>query len=213
MDSEARIVDCIRAAIDDVGLPERTHAEMSNIIGLGLKEALTTLYPAEPTAHHEALVERYRHHWLFENATPAEMFAGAEDMLVSLRERGYYLAIATGKARRGLKRVLDETGLGDLFDSSRCADETQSKPHPQMLEQIMDEIGVPGMRTLMIGDTEYDLRMARDAGAHALGVSYGVHEKARLLACEPIGCVDSIADLHDWLLDGTPRAVRNGGIT
>ena len=203
IDSEARIVNCMRAAIADLQLPSRSHEQMSNVIGLGLREALATLYPEGNHEVHQQLVERYREHFLVKDKTPSELFAGVETLLGELRTRGHYLAIATGKGRAGLEMALDETGLREYFDYTRCADETRSKPHPQMLEEIMDRLGVEAHDTLMIGDTEFDLQMANNAGTAAVAVSYGVHDKARLLACRPLACVDDIAALHDWLVPET----------
>lgn len=208
IDSEARIVNCMRTAIEDLQLPSRTHDEMRNVIGLGLQEALATLYPDGNPDIYQDLVDRYRHHFLVQDDTPSELFSGVEDLLAALRERGHYLAVATGKGRVGLEKALDETGLRTFFDYTRCADETRSKPHPQMLEEIMDRLGVMPDDTLMIGDTEYDLLMAKNAGTSALAVSYGVHEKQRLLACNPLDCVDDVAGLHSWLSRTSPAKVE-----
>lgn len=199
MDSEARIVACIQAAIGDLGLEPREVASISNIIGLGLHEAISTLYPGSDNALHEAMTERYRYHFLTANPTRSELFAGAEETVRSLNEAGYMLAVATGKGRKGLDMVLEETGLGQYFLATRCADETFSKPHPQMLEELMDELGAEPAETLMIGDTEYDMQMATNARTHSLAVSYGVHEKARLLQHGPLHCLDDISELGGWL--------------
>lgn len=203
IDSETRIVNCMRASIQDLGLPARNNEQLSNVIGLGLQEALSTLYPDSDPSVYQNLVDRYRHHFLVEDDTPSELFDGVGALLDTLSERGHYLAIATGKGRIGLDKALEDTGLRDYFDFTRCADETRSKPHPQMLEEIMDRLGVTPQQTLMIGDTEYDMQMANNAGTAALAVSYGVHEKQRLLACQPLDCVDDISALHTWLTNHT----------
>lgn len=208
IDSEARIVNCMRAAIRDLQLPERSVAQLRNIIGLGLQEALASLYPEGDKAIYQDLVDRYRHHFLFEDDTPSALFTGVESMLEALRERGHYLAIATGKGRLGLDQALADTGLREHFDYTRCADETRSKPHPQMLEEIMERLGVEPRETLMVGDTEYDMQMANNAGTAGLAVSYGVHEKQRLLACQPLDCVDDIAALHGWLMRAEPAELQ-----
>ncbi len=199
MDSEARIVACIRAASADLGLEQCQTEAIRNIIGLGLREAIDTLYPGADEALHQGMVERYRYHFLTADPTPSELFAGAADTVRHLHETGYLLAVATGKSRKGLDKVLTETGLGMYFHSTRCADETFSKPHPQMLHEIMDELGVEAQMTLMIGDTEYDMQMAANARAAALAVSYGVHVPERLLKHEPLGCIDDISELRLWL--------------
>jgi phosphoglycolate phosphatase len=199
MDSEARIVACIRAAITDLSLEPRDNASIRNIIGLGLTEAINVLYPGSDLAFATAMIERYRYHFLTADPTRSELFEGAEETLQGLADAGYLLAVATGKGRVGLDKVLDETGLGRFFQATRCADETFSKPHPLMLEQLMDQLGVEAQATLMIGDTEYDMQMATNARAAALAVSYGVHEKARLLQHQPLHCIDAITELTDWL--------------
>ena len=199
MDSEARIVACLRAAIEETGLPHLPDEALRNIIGLGLREALVTLYPEGSDQQHDDLVKHYRHHFLESNETPSPLFEGADNLIRDLHAQGHFLAVATGKGRQGLDKVLQETALGEYFHYTRCADETHSKPHPQMLLEIMDWLGMEASATLMIGDTEFDLQMAQNAGVKALGVSYGVHEKARLLACEPLACLDSLAEAGEWL--------------
>lgn len=204
MDSQARIVACLRAAIEDLGLAPRDEAALCNIIGLGLREAINGLYPDSDEALHRAFTDRYRYHYLAANETPTPLFAGVEAMLASLEAQDLLLAIATGKGRVGLDQALTQCGVGERFVYTRCADETRSKPHPQMLEEIFAFTGVAPEQAIMVGDTEYDMLMARHADSHALAVSYGVHERDRLLACGPLACVDSIAELADWLLRCTP---------
>lgn len=199
MDSEARIVACLRAAIGDLALESREESALKNIIGLGLREAVDTLYPGADEALHGQLVERYRYHFLTADPTPSELFDGAARVVRSLADQDYFLAVATGKGRVGLDKVLHETGLAPLFHATRCADESFSKPHPQMLQEVMDELGAEPAETLMIGDTEYDMLMARNAGASALAVSYGVHARERLMSCGPLGCIHDIVELEPWL--------------
>jgi phosphoglycolate phosphatase len=199
MDSEARIVACIHAAFADLDLPLPSQEAARDIIGLGLDEALTVLLPEAGREGRQALIERYRYHFLVANDTPSQLFPGVAETLDWLRGRGHMLAVATGKSRRGLDLVLSSTGLGGHFQATRCADETFSKPHPEMLLQIMDELGVRGAETLMVGDTEYDMQMARNAGAQALAVCYGVHSLERLLAQGPLGCLADLADMPAWL--------------
>lgn len=198
MDSEAKIVRCMQAAAADVGIPDVGAAAIRNIIGLGLAEAMHALYPDQTPACHSQLVERYRRHFLELDATAMPLFPGVATGLEGLRVQGYLLAIATGKARRGLNRVLDETGMQHLFSSSRCADETRSKPHPKMLQEILVETGVAPHRALMVGDTVYDMEMARQAQVAGLAVSYGVHARERLLECGARACVDSFPEVCAW---------------
>jgi phosphoglycolate phosphatase len=200
MDSETQIVHSLFGAIADMQLEARSVDQCRNIIGLGLREAVTSLYPDRDDAFAERFVERYRHHW-FRISQDSELFPGARETLSVLKEAGFLLAIATGKARVGLDRVLHQTGLVEVFASTRCADETQSKPHPQMLQEILRELGVDAGQTLMVGDTEYDMDMARDAGVHPVAVSYGVHDRQRLMRSQPLVCLDTISELPDWLAE------------
>jgi phosphoglycolate phosphatase len=199
MDSEARIVSCMQAAISDVGLSPLEHGVIRDIIGLGLSEAMNRLFPESDQPLRQSLTARYRHHFLGNEHSPSTLFPGAMDTLLDLHGQGYLLAVATGKGRAGLESVLVETGCKRLFHATRCADETSSKPDPQMLHEIMADLGIPTTQTLMIGDTEYDMHMAHNAGAAAIAVSCGVHERARLLQCDPLACLDSIAGLCGWL--------------
>ncbi|MEO5702566.1 MAG: HAD-IA family hydrolase [Gammaproteobacteria bacterium] len=208
MDSEARIVSCIKASSDDLGLPVLATVAIRDIIGLGLREAINRLYPGSDDNIHSQLAARYRHHFLGDNHASSSLFPGAKEMLEVLREQGYLLAVATGKGRHGLDHVLDETGCQALFHASRCADETCSKPHPQMLLEIMECLKMKPADTLMIGDTEYDMQMASNAGAAALAVSYGVHTRERLLQCSPLGCLDDIAELPVWLTAGYSKVIK-----
>jgi phosphoglycolate phosphatase len=199
MDSEARIVACMQAAAADLGLTVPHDESVRNIIGLGLREAVTALIPGADDALIQRVADQYRSHFLERNQTPSQLFPGAAEVLWALHGQGYLLAVATGKGRHGLDRVLAETGCERVFHATRCADETFSKPHPEMLLQLMDELGVEAAETLMIGDTEYDLQMASNARARSLAVSYGVHPRERLLQHGPVGCLDDIRDLTHWL--------------
>ncbi len=200
MDSEARIVACIRAAIEELDLQARSHDQMKNVIGLGLQEALEQLFPGSDEEFGREFVACYRRYFFNSNHIPSELFAGAYETLAALNEEGYWMAVATGKGRRGLNQVLEKTGCGEFFLTSRCADEAPSKPNPDMLLAILDELGVGPEECLMIGDTEYDMQMARNATTHALAVSYGVHEIERLLNHQPLGYVNDIRELPHWLI-------------
>lgn len=199
MDSEARIVACIQEACRDLELEVPSAERARNVIGLGLHEACRQVLPEADESVHQRMSERYRHHFLLANQTPAEMFEGVEAMLQDLNDKGHFLAVATGKGRAGLNAVLEHTGLGRYFHATRCADETASKPNPQMLEELLDYFGLHSDQAIMVGDTEYDLEMARFARMDSLAVSYGVHEVARLMRHQPRACVDSIAQMHRWL--------------
>jgi len=199
MDSQARILNCMQAAIRKVGATSRSDEEILNIIGLGLVEAIQTLYPGQNRSFVYAFAQSYRKHFIELDQTPSILFDKAREVLQGLRDRDYLLAVATGKARQGLEKSFEATQLQELFHSSRCADETTSKPHPHMLQEIITDLGMSPAETLMIGDTEYDMQMSNHAGTHALAVSYGVHALPRLLRHNPLGYIDSIAELPQWL--------------
>ena len=200
MDSQARIVDCLKNTADDLNLHQLADTILKNVIGLGHNEARSRLNPHLNTQQITDYDDRYRYHFLTANDTPSGLFDDVRQMLESLTDKGFMLAIATGKARRGLEPVLEETGLKTLFHGSRCADETRSKPHPQMLEELLDEFGVTKEEAIMVGDTEYDMLMANSLGMDTLAVSYGVHDKDDILKHKPLSCVDSIKEMSDWLL-------------
>ena len=199
MDSEARIVSCIQAASADLGAAPLEAAVIRDIIGLGLHEAVAKLYPGSDFEFHDRLASRYRQHYLHDSSIGSGLFDGVGDMLESLRTAGKRLAVATGKSRVGLEQAFRETGTGGLFEVSRCADETESKPHPRMLLEIMRELDASPGTSLMIGDTEYDMLMARNADVAGLAVSYGVHEEQRLRECDPVDILANVAQLRAWL--------------
>ncbi len=199
MDSIDRIVTSMQRAFVDIGLTCPANDDVREIIGLSLSNAIERLVPSANESMLEQISDRYRHHFVDASEIPMPMFPYAIKMLESLKQRGYLLAVATGKARRGLDRVFQDINCHHLFDATRCADETKSKPHPRMLNEITQELNVSAEQTLMVGDTEFDMVMASNAGVDAIGVSYGVHERQRLLKNKALACVDSIEQLHDWL--------------
>jgi phosphoglycolate phosphatase len=198
MDSAAVIVSSIQAACRDLDLPVPDKDAASHIIGLGLNEAMQALLPDLDAADYGRMVDRYRFHYLGRDAE-IPLFSGVEESLRDLAEAGFMLAVATGKSRTGLDRALGYTGLGERFHATRCADECFSKPHPQMLLELMDELGVAAEQTLMIGDTTHDLLMAQNANVAAVGVGYGAHPRENLEALSPLECFSDYAGLHDWL--------------
>ncbi len=199
MDSAARIVASMRAAFTELALVPPAPAAARDVIGLGLSHAVAELAPDLDATAHGRIIDRYRARYLELDDTPAPLFPGAAEVVVELSAQGYLLAVATGKSRRGLEQALAQTGLGGHFQATRSADETFSKPHPQMLLELLDELGVAASRALMIGDTEYDLLTARNAGVDALAVGYGAHAPERLLALEPLACLSAIDALPGWL--------------
>ena len=200
MDSTATIVKCIQAAARDLGLPVPTDSSAAHVIGLGLAEAMQAVMPDIGPALYPRMVERYRYHFLTKDHQLV-LFKGVTEMLTELSGEGYFLAVATGKSRVGLNRALNATGLLSIFDATRCADETFSKPHPAMLQELTRELGQDLRRTVMIGDTTHDLMMATNAGAAGIAVEFGAHPVSQLQACRPIFSAKSIPELHAWLLE------------
>ncbi len=198
LDSAGAIVLAINAACRDLGLPVPSEARARHVIGLGLREALQHAVPALSEARYPELVERYRHHYLSRDHE-LQLFHGVAELIAELSAAGFLLAVATGKSRLGLDRALQQSGLGGYFHASRCADECFSKPHPQMLEELLAELSVEHARALMIGDTTHDLGMANSAGVAGLAVAYGAHPAAALDALQPLARVQRIEELAEWL--------------
>jgi phosphoglycolate phosphatase len=198
MDSTAHIARSIQAACRDLGLPVPADEAASYVIGLGLREALQIAAPSLDPGEYPRLVERYRFHFLLKDPE-IRLFGGVREMLAELRDAGYLLGVATGKSRVGLNRALDQVRLTSLFDCTRCADETFSKPHPAMLQELTRELGQDLARTVMIGDTTHDLQMAQNAGAAGVGVAYGAHPSDSLLALTPRFVASDVSSLAGWL--------------
>jgi phosphoglycolate phosphatase len=198
-DSTALIVRCIQAAAADLGTAVPTDAQAAYVIGMGLQEALQHAVPTFPRERYAELANRYRHHY-FARQHELTLFPGTLDMLHALKARGHLLGIATGKSRRGLDEALRTVELHGLFDATRTADETASKPHPRMLHELMAEAGAEPGRTLMIGDTTHDLQLAANAGTAAVAVSFGAHEREAFDVHAPRFVAHSTRELHDWLL-------------
>ncbi len=198
-DSTRLIARCIQAACGDIGTPVPSEREASYVIGLGLAEALMHAAPTLPRERYPELAARYRHHYRA-SQSDIVLFEGTLEMLRDLKARNHWLAVATGKNRRGLDEALSTSAMTDLFDATRTADETASKPDPRMLVELMDELGAVPERTLMIGDTTHDLQLAANAGTPSVGVGYGAHDVSEFAEFSPRHVASSIADLRDWLL-------------
>lgn len=198
-DSTALIVRCIQNACRDVGSPVPSDTDAAYVIGLGLIDALRHVAPGLPESRYPELGARYRHHY-FASQHELSLFPGTIEMLHALKARHHWLAVATGKGRRGLDDALAHSQLQGLFDGTRTADETASKPDPRMLLELMREFGAEPERTLMIGDTTHDLQLARNAGTPSLAVSFGAHEHEAFAEFAPLHVAHSTRELHDWLL-------------
>jgi len=198
MDSTANIAESLQAACRDLMLPEPTRERAHHVIGLGLYDAMAHVLPGVDPAIYPRVVERYGSHFR-EREPDSPLFPGAEDALRALVDHGFLLAVATGKSRRGLDRVLEKTGLKGIFHATRCGEESGSKPHPGMLRELMDLFGVAAAATLMVGDTTHDLQMAINAQVAGVAVTYGAHPREQLLELNPLECFDHPQDLWQWL--------------
>ena len=195
-DSTGRIVTAFQRAVEAIDAPPLTDEAIRGIIGLSLDRAIADLLPEAETALHRALATEYQRQY-FAIEEPVALYPMAEDLLRGLNEADCLVAIATGKSRRGLDRALAQTAAGDYFHCTWTAEESQSKPHPAMLEGILDYTGSRPTEAWMIGDTDFDLLMARSADTHAIGITHGAHPRERLVAARPDWLVDHLAALHD----------------
>lgn len=199
-DSTGMITNAILKAAEQVGLPALTREAASGIIGLGLRESIHSLYGDIPAEQAQALAAQYNANY-YAGESEILLFSGAAETIVELNRCGFKLAVATGKGRRGLNLALEHTGLGRQFHATRTMDECFSKPHPQMLDELMDDLVVLPERTLMVGDTSYDLHMAKNAGVSAVGVTYGAQSASQWQHLNPIQQFDDFSSLSDWLLN------------
>lgn len=199
MDSVGRIVSSMQHTAARLCLPEPSVAAVREIIGISLEPAIEQLFGQLDQQTMADFLEGYRQQYVHDDSTPSPLFAGAEAMLSDLRERGYTLAVATGKARHGLERVWQDSQIRHLFHSSRCADETASKPNPQMLHEILAETGYDVSQAIMVGDSVHDMRMAENAGMARIAVGFGAHTADRLAAHQPLAILDELAALPNYL--------------
>ena len=199
-DSTGMIARAIQSAAETVGLPAITLQQASSIIGLGLQEAIKTLYHNITAEQAQALTAQYRTNY-YASVDDIVLFSGATKTIATLNAQGFKLAVATGKSRRGLNLAMKTSGLAEHFHATRTVDECFSKPNPQMLYELMDDLQVLSERTLMIGDTSYDLQMAKNAGVSAIGVAYGAHVTDQWQHLNPIQQFNDFPSLSKWLLE------------
>lgn len=199
MDSAGHIVDSLQKACADMDIAVPDERACRQIIGLGLTEALQALVPDLPQEQYPRLVEHYRNHYLGRDAE-IPLFAGVEEGIRELHGAGFTLAVATGKSMKGLERALEYSHLGTYFSATRCADQTHSKPHPAMVEEILRELMLERNQALVIGDTSHDMLMAANAGVDRIGVTYGAHLPEDLHSHDPVAVLDSFAEVKAWLM-------------
>lgn len=192
--STGHIVRCFEQAIEHSNLPPLPSDTIKSIIGLGLIEACQTLYPNLSPEQAQALGKTYQQFY-FSRSDVLETYTGAQTLLNDLRAAGCWLAIATGKSNRGLQEALEETGLGHYFLGTRTAEQTASKPSPLMLIELLDEFGLDPAQAWMIGDTDFDLLMAHNAGCTPIAITHGAHEPERLHAAKPAAVIHDLPSL------------------
>lgn len=198
-DSTNLIVSAMQAAARSAGVDVRSHDEVCEIIGLGLPEAISTLYPYFSEVDFQLFRRYYADHFIeMDEASPAELFPGVMETLEQLKDMNHQLVIATGKSRKGLDRILTKMGLAGFFDDSRCADETLSKPNPLMLNELLQVFRCSSGEAVMVGDTEFDMAMARAISMPRIAVTYGAHHVSRLEQYQPEVVLDQFSDLLRW---------------
>lgn len=199
MDSVGRIVSSMQKAAQASHLAVPSASSVKDIIGLSLQVSMQRLFPQASNEQHKTLIQHYSNYYKHLDDTPTPLFSGIGRMMQQLHASGKSLAVATGKSRSGLERVLLETDMTALFCARRGADEAKSKPDPLMLQQILDELNMPTQSAVMVGDSVHDLAMAQAIGMDSIGVTWGVHDKAMLKNHQPVAIVDSVIELHQHL--------------
>lgn len=202
MNSIASIVECTEATLDELNLPPAGGEVIRAAIGLGLREIVERFAPDCDDATYRLIVDTYRRLWFDRYSRQPRLFCDVADTLEELRERGFLLAVATAKSRRGLDRDLRATALEGVFQATRTADESRNKPHPQMILDILEVLDVQPHQALMIGDTAHDVEMAHSAGAQAVAVGTGSHGRDDLLKASPLAYFERLGELPLWLAGG-----------
>lgn len=199
INSVPHIVDCIRVASDAVGTAFPGEEASRRIIGLGMQEALESLFGVQSSEFVQAFRMAYSQHFFSRESGRDDFFPGVVDTLVKIRAQGVPLAVATGKSWQGMQRALQGLKMEDWFVSVKCADRTASKPDPRMLIELQQELKVEGHEMLMVGDTSFDLEMARRAGVACLGVAYGAHPPEELIELASVGVLGDFKDILNYI--------------
>ena len=200
VDSIERIIEAMHIASDTCGVPRCTDQAVRDIIGLAMPQAYDVLYPdAEDAELKQRFISTYSDQYIILEEVPSKFYPGVMDALDNYRSAGYQLAVATGKSRRGLHRVLSGHKMLDYFDITRCADETRSKPDPLMLHEILKHCSAAPQQAIMVGDSPFDLRMANNANVPSVAVSYGAQPLSVLNQENPVLSINSFSELTDWL--------------
>lgn len=197
VNSAKHIVSSIQHACSKTGETFPGIEATKNIIGLGMHEAISALFGPREDDFIEAFRQAYSSHFFSRQPHRRDLFPGVMELLTRFRKQGYQLAIATGKSRRGMDLALNAMQLAPYFDNVRCADETMSKPDPRMLLELLDAFTLTAEEAIMIGDTEYDMDMAKRINMTKIAVSYGVHDIDRMRAFQLAGIANNPLELVD----------------
>ncbi len=198
VDSQKSIIESMQVAFSDSGFPEPGDDAVRRVVGLPLVESVARLLPQEDHGTHDRLSEGYKKVFQglrLRGAVHEPLFPGVFETLGVLEDEGWLLGVATGKAHKGLVSTLKTHGLESRFVTMQTADRARGKPHPEMMLRAMEETGAEPLETVMIGDTTYDIEMARNAGVHAVGVAWGYHDSEDLDRAGAHLVVDAFADL------------------
>lgn len=186
VDSVDWIVQCLTKAAVSHGCMAPDQQDVKDIIGLSIHKALDKLFPDMEQEIRPQLIASYSEAFFSRQISKQDMFVGVDEMLIQLKQAGYQLAVATGKSRNGLDKAMQGTGLEDFFHVTKCADETASKPNPDMLDEIIKEMDVAKDRVLMIGDSTHDMQMAINAGVSSVAVLCGANSHQQLQQYKPL---------------------------
>jgi phosphoglycolate phosphatase len=195
MDSINKIVETIQSSAKHLGFPVPHYDQAKNVIGISLLPALQQLFNIDDEKQALALFHSYKDHFKNHTQISSSLFTGAVELLEQLKKQGYILAVATGKGRQGLLHNWQHSDTGHFFTTSRTADDAQSKPSSEMLQQILDELSLTADQVLMVGDTSYDMAMAEAIGMDRIAVSFGVHSYDELQKHNPLAVIDSLDEL------------------
>ncbi len=200
MDSTGRIVSSMQEAarIHQISVPSAERIKSS--IGLSMQGVMDYVFPDMDPKLEPDFFKTYRDQYVEHDQTPSPLFPGSLELLHWLKSQNVIVAVATGKARHGLKRVLDMTDLNDFFDFSICADEAESKPHPEMIYQLLKQSNMKAEQALMLGDSIHDLKMAQNAQVDSIGVTSGASLYAELEHHNPVTILESVCRLKSWFL-------------
>lgn len=198
MDSTGRIVSAMQTSAANVELPIPSTKAVKGIIGLSMQACMDKLFPEAGEEQRAALLEEYRFQYVEGDDTPTPLFEGVMDSLEWLKGNDIKIAVATGKSRAGLDRVMKEINLLNYFDLSICADEAEGKPHPEMVHRLLDKAGHKKEQAIVIGDSIHDLHMAQNAGVDSIGVTSGANEHEELTPYSPLAVFENVIHIQGW---------------